>query len=120
MNKYGAVLCQGYGSKLEAAVGNVLRLRERAKEIFNVRRQHSVRLGSRYWKCDFSYEDIKTKETIWVEAKGLVIREFLWIKEMWKLIGPGTLEIWGGDYRRPYTIEIVEKGRFFKPGAGEQ
>ncbi len=32
MNKYGAERCQGYDSKLEAAVGAILRIRERAGE----------------------------------------------------------------------------------------
>ncbi len=114
MNKYGAERCQGYDSKLEAAVGAILRIRERAGEIENVRRQQSVKLGTRFWKCDFVFTEFNScypeGETVFCEAKGFGSREWIWIKEMWRLIGPGRLEIWGGSYSSPKTIEVLEKG----------
>ena len=109
MNKYRAKHCQGYHSKLEAAVGSILELRVRADEIDELRRQHAVQLGGRRWKCDFSYRNKRTGITVWVEAKGFITREWLWIKEMWKQCGPGRLEVWGGSYQRPYTIEVLER-----------
>ena len=114
-NKYHAQPCQGYHSKLEAAVGKILDFRLRAGEIDELRRQHAVSLGGRKWKCDFSYRNKRTGVTVWVEAKGFVTREWLWIKEMWKLIGPGRLEVWGGHYSRPFTTEVLEGGRNGQP-----
>jgi hypothetical protein len=110
MNKYHAEYCQGYGSKLEAAVGSMLKIRMRAGEISDVQRQQGVKLGTRFWKCDFCYQE--KGELVFCEAKGFQQREWLWIKEMWKLVGPGKLEIWGGHYSRPQTIEVLEKGKF--------
>lgn len=104
--KYHNERCQGFDSKLEAAVGAILRIRERAGEITYIRRQHPVRLGKRFWKCDFSYEEGGI--TRYCEAKGFEQREWIWIKEMWRLVGPGRLEIWGGNYSRPFTTEIIE------------
>ena len=110
--KYHSVPCQGFHSKLEAAVGAILRIRERAGELKNVRRQHPVRLGEKFWKCDFSFEHPKTGVVMFCEAKGMELAEWKWIKEMWKLVGPGRLEIWGGSYQKPFMKEILEKGRF--------
>jgi hypothetical protein len=109
-NKYGAERCQGYPSKLEAAVGATLKIRLRVGEIRNVKRQVSVRLGNRFWKCDFTYEE--NGETVFCEAKGMQQREWIWIKEMWGLVGPGKLVIWGGSYQRPQTIETIERGPY--------
>lgn len=107
-NKYSAVRYQGFHSKLEASVYQILLWREKAGEISDIKRQQGVKLGGRYWKCDFSFTDTKTDLIIWCEAKGFMTREWLWIKEMWRLCGPGRLEIWGGSYRRPFKTGVIE------------
>jgi hypothetical protein len=108
-NKYGNETCQGYPSKLEKNVGDRLKLLEKAGKISNLRRQQSVRLGTKFWRCDFCYEE--NGETVFAEAKGYDgLGHWPWIKEMWKLVGPGRLEIWMGTWKNPYRSEILERG----------
>ena len=124
--KYGNETCQGYPSKLEKNVGDRLKLLEKAGKISNLRRQQSVRLGTKFWRCDFCYEEKKKfnpdpgkfydrdeTETVFAEAKGYdALGHWPWIKEMWKLVGPGRLEIWMGTWKNPYRSEILERGLY--------
>src|ERR1700676_2603157 len=79
-NKYGAKATkdpeggQGYPSKLEAAVGAFLELRQKNGEISELRRQHPVTLQDGppnqkiTWKIDFSF--IENGDLKFAEAKG--------------------------------------------------
>ena len=105
--KFGATrTASGFPSKLEEAVFNILCLREKAGEIRNIRRQHSVPVVIEInWKCDFSFEDCKTGETVLAEAKGMVDPRFAMIKRG-KI--PYRLEIWKGHHLRPHLDEVIE------------
>lgn len=109
-HKYGAQRTGNFSSKLESAVHDILVLRERAGEITDIKCQVQVELSAAkiIYKPDFSYVDIQTGVTRYAEAKGFVTPEFNLKKRLWKAYGPGPLEIYKGDYRRPSLAEIVE------------
>jgi hypothetical protein len=111
-SKYRAVRQGGFPSRLEWAVHQQLLLLEKAGEIKDIKRQQAVPLGSRIWKCDFSYYDLKKCRVVYAEAKGFVTREFLWIKEMWKICGLGRLEVWRGTWTNPFVADVIETGDF--------
>lgn len=109
-NKFGATRTpDGFPSKLEAAVYQLLLLRERMGEIKNISRQPSVKLtrAAIGYKPDFKYIDCKTGETVHVEAKGQETEGYSIRKRLWKYYGPGRLEIYKGHYRRPGLQEVV-------------
>ncbi len=109
-NKFNNVRTgDGFPSKLEAAVYQILRLREKAGEIKDIRRQHSVDLGCQItWMVDFSYLDKKTKQRVWVEAKGMETGEYRLKLKLWRWgQGPGRLEIWKGNYRGPTMTDVI-------------
>lgn len=110
-------------SKLERAVYQILLLREKSGEIKDIECQRSVELGTETftsarsgavktrkvkWKPDFSFTIVKTGSRVWCEAKGVETRLYRKQLNLWRGgAGPGDLEIWKGDYRRPYLSEIV-------------
>ena len=114
-NKYRAKPTNGFPSKLESAVHDVLLIRQNAGEIKDIRRQQTVVLqpGTRHtritWRVDFSYTDIKTSETVYVEAKGIEANDYKLKLKLWRANPPGRLEIWKGDYRRPKLVEVVDR-----------
>ncbi len=111
--KYGAKACNGFPSKLESAVHDMLLLRVKAGEFISIRRQHVVVLqpGDKdtriNWKIDFSCETPSHK-TIFVEAKGLATADYKLKLKMFKAQKIGVIEIWSGDYRRPKLMERFE------------
>lgn len=108
-NKYGAQPTDGFPSKLEAAVFQMLCFREKAGEIRDIQRQAHVDLGFGItWKVDFSAHHVATKQTFWVEAKGAWTEAALLKLRMWRNgAGPGPLEVWKGNYRKPELVETV-------------
>lgn len=113
-NKFGAVASGGFPSKLEEAVYHLLRVREGAREIKDIKRQQSVVLqgGPREtritYRVDFSYYEIATKQTVWVEAKGFQNDVWKMKIKLWRIHGPGRLEIYGGHHKRPGLKEVIE------------
>ena len=105
----------GFPSKLEASVYQMLLLREKAGEIKNIRRQHAVQFacGPR-WKVDFSFTDCATGETVYCEAKGAELETYRLKKRMYAgcpvLESAGKLEIWKGTYARPVLVEEIKPG----------
>ena len=110
--KYGNVKSGGFSSKLESAVYQILRLREKSGEISNIRCQHAVELTQAKIRCkiDFSYRLNSTDELFFVEAKGVETDRWRIIEKLWQFYGPAVLEIWGGTYRNPKTIRIITPG----------
>lgn len=108
-NKYNAVRSNGFGSKLESAVYQLLLLRQKAGEIKDINQQVSVDLtcGIR-WKVDFSYYEKRLKKTAWVEAKGCETERYRMCLKLWRGgHGPGTLLIYKGSYVKPTLVDIV-------------
>lgn len=111
--KYGAskVSLDGYSfhSKLEAATYQLLKLRVAAGEIASIQCQDQVYLTEarvRYiadFKCT-----LPDGSFLWVESKGFAAARWPDLKKLWRFYGPGTLEIWGGNYDRPTLLEIIK------------
>ncbi len=114
-SKFKAVRTKGFASKLESAVHDILLIRQKAGEIKDIKCQQSVVLqeGGRdqriNWKVDFSCFEIKTNQTIYVEAKGVETSDFKLKLKLWRAKKPHTLEIWKGNFRRPFLAERIEK-----------
>lgn len=113
-HKYNAekALCQWakhpHPSKLEAAVCDMLHLREAGGDIRNLKWQATVHLGFGVkWKVDFKFEQSPDWHERWAEAKGKEDRDFKLKFRMWKEgCGPGPLEMWRGEWRRPYLERV--------------
>lgn len=112
-NKFSAVKIKDgartYDSKLEAAVGQILHLREKAKEISDIKHQVVVHLTRAQisYRADYSFFDVKTKSTVHVEAKGVEGERWRVIKNLWKFYGPTVLEIWKGTAANPLLAEVI-------------
>ena len=113
-SKYGAkrTLCSEnhpHPSGLEASVCELLILRQRAKEIRNLKWQHTVHLGSGIkWKVDWSFERAPDWHPMLAEAKGVEGRDYRMKLKMYQN-GGGTcpIEIWKGSAARPRIVEVV-------------
>lgn len=110
-NKYGAVRTgDGFPSKLEAAVHQILLLREKAGEIQAIKRQASVDLGFGIrWKVDFCFIQCASGDVCYAEAKGRWTADAALKLRMWRNGAiQAPLEIWQGNYRKPELVEIVK------------
>lgn len=118
MTKFGNTLVstsgRSFGSKLETAVFQVIKFRERANEIRFLQQQDRIALTAAEiaYIPDFKCEDLKTGEIFWIEAKGFETPEWRIKRRLWQHYGPGKLEIWMGDWRKPFLKEtIIPKGK---------
>lgn len=113
MNKYRAKPTRGFPSKLEAAVYDMLVLREKAGELKNIKRQVPTPLLREKttgkvvisWKCDFTFDRVSDSKTVYCEAKGKYTQSFVIKLRLFKTFKIGELEIWGGSYLRPKLLE---------------
>lgn len=101
-NKYGRKRIQKSGiwfdSKFESFCHDQLCLLEKAGEIEIIKCQDKVLLSDAEisWKVDFKVLDLKNKQLKWIEAKGIETSDYQIKKKLWKVYGPGPLEIWKG------------------------
>lgn len=120
MKKYGnsTSLCtygHSHRSKLESAVCGIISLREQAKELELIQVEDHIQICCKEESCkakisyvaDFKCLDLKSGEVFWIEAKGYADHVWPLKKRLWKHHGPGKLEIWVGNYRKPYLDEII-------------
>lgn len=102
---------QAFDSKLEAAVFQILKLREKAGEIKNIRSQVTLRLtrANIGYRCDFVATDCATGEDFGIEGKGDYPNEVWAIKKrLCKYYFPlSRLEIWTGSHNNPKLTEII-------------
>jgi hypothetical protein len=107
-NKYNAKRSNGFASKLENAVYNLLKVRELSGEIKDIKCQQTVVLAEIVrWKIDFSYIDCKTEKLVYAEAKGVSDKVFLMKLKLYKHKPPARLEIYKGNYKRPFLAEVI-------------
>lgn len=112
-NKYNAKSGNGFPSQLEGAVDQMLRFREKAGEIRDIRRQQVVILQDGpsnvkiNWKLDFSFEYCATGELVYVEAKGVETETYQLKLKLWRKNPPARLEIWKGRYRKGEGVEPI-------------
>lgn len=106
-----------FASRLEAAVYSLLLLREKAKEIKDIKCQYVVLLRDKCehcgaeavsWRVDFAFTDVKTGKLCYAEAKGIEDDTYRKKKKLWKAKPLGTLEIWRGSYQNPKLFEVIE------------
>jgi hypothetical protein len=96
-------------SKLEASVCQVLHLRKKAGEIKDIKVEDHIyltdaRIG---YVVDFRCTTSDGK-LFWVEAKGHPNDTWAIKKKLWRIYGPGPLEIWMGTHQDPGLDEIIE------------
>ena len=108
MNKYNADNSNGFASKLEAEVYNILMFKQNTGLISNLRCQHSVELTRAKIGCkiDFSFE--QNGILCFAEAKGMETDRWRIIKKLWRFYGPGDLYMYTGHYRDPKLSEIIK------------
>lgn len=56
---------------------------------------------------DFSAILVKTGEPIFFEAKGHQLAPWPTKLQLWRVYGPGPLEIWKGTYKYPELVDVV-------------
>jgi hypothetical protein len=111
--KYRSTPTNGFGSKLESAVRDILRAREKAGEIRDIRCQQTIVLqeGARdqriTWRVDFAFEEAGA--TAYAEAKGFATRDYKLKLKLYKGTRKERLYIYGGSYQRPRLIEVVNE-----------
>jgi hypothetical protein len=104
---------RSFASKLEAAVFDILRLREMAGEIEILQCQAQVLLTDAEIRCipDFKCKHRASGEIFYVEAKGFESERWPIIKKLWKVYGPAPLTVYKGTYKNPQINEtILPKG----------
>ena len=111
MNKYRAKRVGNFASKLEAAVYDLLKMREECGEITGLKCQVEIKLtkANIIYKPDFAF--IENHQAAYAEAKGFETQAWRLKKRLWEHYGPGPLYIYSGSYHRPSLVEtIIPKG----------
>jgi len=92
---------QSFSSKLEAALYQWLKLREKNGEITDIKCQETVylTLARIIYKPDFSYVDKTSNEKIYAESKGFETSDWRIKRRLWQFYGPGILEIYKGSHK---------------------
>ena len=98
-----------FASQLEAAVFEILKLREKAGEIKDIQHQDHVYLTDARicYIPDFKYFDTQLNDFAWAEAKGFETDVWKIKKKLWKFYGPGHLFIYKGSKTRVNLFETV-------------
>lgn len=113
-NKFSAQRTNGFSSKLESAVHDILLSRQKSGEISEIKCQQTVVLqeGARdvriAWKVDFSFVENTTKQLVYAEAKGIETMDYKIKLKLWRKNPPAPLEIYKGHYSSPKLVERIE------------
>ena len=107
-HKYKAVRTGHFASKLENAVFDMLKWREKAGDIKEVQCQATVHLvGGIDWKIDFSYIDVKTDKLVYTEAKGIETEGYRLKLRLYKYCIKNKLEIYKGSWKSPKLVKTI-------------
>lgn len=115
-HKYGAKKVEydhhSFSSKLEASVYQWLKLREKNKEITDIKCQETIylTLARIIYKPDFSFVDINTNQKIYAESKGFETSDWRIKRRLWIFYGPGPLEIYKGSHSNFKLHETLTPG----------
>lgn len=114
--KYGAVrtACSrghSHRSKLESEVCGIISLREKAGELKLEQAEDHVRLtrAGIVYVADFRVT-MADGSARWIEAKGMETDVWLLKKKLWRVYGPGTLEIWKAGRGGAVLVETIHPG----------
>lgn len=110
---YGAVKTNGFASKMEAAGFEMLKRRELAGEIKDIKCQQSVTLaegrGKKIkWKIDFSFRLTATDQLEYCEIKGFETGLYRLKLKLYKMNPPAPLSIYKGSHRKLILTERIE------------
>lgn len=112
-NKYNAhptvFMGMHFPSKLEAAGYAMLWAREQAGEISDLARQPTIRFKALdiSYKADAVYFNKTQGRAVYVEFKGVLTDRWRLIKKIWKVMGPGPLEVYRGTASRLRLVETI-------------
>lgn len=112
-NKFGAKRTEragySFASRLEATVFDMLKNREKAGEIKDLKCQVQVYLTEAriIMKPDFSYENCSTGEIEYCEAKGAETDVWRLKRRLWLFYGPGLMHVWKGHYAHIFLDETL-------------
>lgn len=101
-----------FHSKLEGAVYDILLMRQKQGEIATIECQKKIEFRIKETKILGYIPDFKCTTTegelFFVEAKGKGV-DALWPvkRKLWLVCGPAPLEVFMGDYRKPFLEEII-------------
>lgn len=104
---------EAFPSQLEASVWSLLKMAQKTGEIRGLKRYSTVHLTDAKisWKVDFEFYSAITGEKIWAEAKGAEQPDFRIKLKLWRVYGPGELQIWKGTAAKPILVEtVIPKG----------
>ncbi len=106
-----------FSSKLEAAVFQLLQLREAAGEIKDIKVQDSVYLTNAkiQYIADFKFTYCESGDDGWAEAKGFANEKWPIKRRLWISYGPGILEIYKGTWQRPELVEKINPKAHAEP-----
>lgn len=113
-HKYGAkkvTAHAGYsfGSKLEAAVFDILNLLKSSGEIQEIQVQPSVYLTAANILFKPDFKCVKHDGSyFFVEAKGLVTPVYAIKRRLWPHYGDGDLYVYMGHYAKPFLKEVIK------------
>ena len=110
-SKFNAKRSNGFASKFESAVYDLLLLREQSGQIKDLQQQVSVKLPSGIvWKCDFGFTEVVTNEFVLCEAKGVETSDYkLKLRLFLHAYPKQRLEVWKGSYQRPMLAKIYNQ-----------
>ena len=111
-------LGHSHRSKLESSVCQILQIRERAGEIKILGAEvRCLICGPEGHPCDhkqkieyiadFQYQDVKTGNVCFAEAKGFVDHKWPIKKRLWIHYRTEKLEIWTGTHLKPVLSEVI-------------
>lgn len=109
-NKFGAVRCGGFDSKLEKDYYEYLLLKEKADDISDITIHPTIELepGIKY-KADFSF--VEGERMVWVDTKGVITDRFRLICKIWALHGPGPLRIIKRQGNKFVLTKVISGGK---------
>lgn len=98
-----------FGSKLEAAGFDLLKLKELAGEIkiLNVQDRVSLTNANIIYIADFKCLDIATNKEYWVEIKGFETDVWRIKRRLWMHYGPGRLIVYKGNKHGLFIDEEI-------------
>lgn len=114
INKFRAQRTNGFSSKLESAVYDILLAKQNIGLIGDLKCQQTVVLqdGPREvritWRLDFSFIDFEIRELAYAESKGIETCEYKLKLKLWRKNPPARLYIYKGSYQNPKLVEIVK------------
>lgn len=105
-NKKHSLDGHSFSSKLEASIYSLIKTNQRV-ELVQVQDHIYLTDARILFIPDFKIKNLETGEFEWIEAKGIETDVYRIKRRLWKVYGPGRLEIWKGSHQRPFLHETI-------------